>query len=281
MKRLLASLFAILLPVSGVALMAASTPALAQHPRAQDAPEHRGAPRPYRAARLSRLVGADVETARGRSVGRIADVMVDTANNRLAYLLVDPRDGGPGPVAVPLGFTREGGGRILLDEHVARRLVGAPRFELGRWRDWQAWRLEADRFFGHEGGSAARGLPPRPAAARERFVPEFHRATELLEARIEDWSGRDIGELEDIVVDMSSGRVHYAVAQFDGALLAPERLVAVGMPAGRRETVDSDDLVLIADRWNLRRAPTFERGSWPEVADGALRLEVDRYLAQR
>lgn len=78
--------------------------------------------------------------------------------------------------------------------------------------------------------------------------------------------GEDLGKIEDVMVDVDSGRVAYAVLSFGGFLGMGDKLFAV--PWGAL-TVDADKKCLVLDesKDRLKEAPGFDKDNWPNLAD--------------
>ncbi len=72
--------------------------------------------------------------------------------------------------------------------------------------------------------SGAAGLAPPPSSASAR------RASEVMKKTLVDPRGKEVGRVRDLVVNLGKGTVHYAVAEFDGAWVAPGNLVTVRAP---------------------------------------------------
>jgi sporulation protein YlmC with PRC-barrel domain len=87
--------------------------------------------------------------------------------------------------------------------------------------------------------------------------------------------GQDLGEIQDLIVDVNNQRVHYAVLAFGGFLGLGEKLFAYPV---RLLTPSGDALVLNVSKQQLERAPGFERNRWPDWADNRYREQVDRYF---
>jgi PRC-barrel domain len=43
-------------------------------------------------------------------------------------------------------------------------------------------------------------------------------------------AGKALGEINDLIVDMNTGEVRYAILEFDPGVFTPEKLFAVGNP---------------------------------------------------
>lgn len=269
--------------------------------------------------RLSQLIGMDVRNAKGENLGDVKDVVVDVDSGRVAYAVVgiggvlgigeklsafpmgafrmaqapagtagsgadrmadnDGVKGDRGPIGsdraegTRSGTTAGGmlsgrgpGGLHLVLDADPRRLKQAPNFDRKAWPDWNdaRFRGEVDRA---AGTSAAAGKAGR-----------MLRGSQLLDADIRDPAKKNVGELEDLVLDVKSGQVRYAVVDFDQAWTPDDKLVAVPMKA-LRPTGDAGELVFAGERSQLERAPSFDKGRWPDLNGGTFRGEVDRYVS--
>jgi sporulation protein YlmC with PRC-barrel domain len=173
--------------------------------------------------RVSKLIGTAIHDARGKRLGDVKDVILDTNSGRVHYAVLS--FGGflglhDKLFAVPLSKLHAGDkGRLILDA-TSEQIESAPAFESARWPDWQAsgYRAEVDRRYG-----------ATPAEAHAKF----RRASDLLKAQVRDANGADIGDIKDVVVDIAQSRVHYVVVEFDRAWNPHDKLVALPMEALR------------------------------------------------
>src|SRR5579872_4633158 len=80
--------------------------------------------------------------------------------------------------------------------------------------------------------------------------------------------GEDLGKVDEIMIDIPSGKVAYAVLSFGGVLGIGNKLFAVPWSA---LTVDEDEkcFILDVDKRTLEAAPGFEKDNWPDMADTA------------
>lgn len=76
----------------------------------------------------------------------------------------------------------------------------------------------------------------------------------------------DLGEIREIMLDMSTGRVGYAVLSFGGFLGMGEKLFAVPWAALELDTT-SRCFVLRVSKARLESAPGFDKQHWPDMAD--------------
>jgi sporulation protein YlmC with PRC-barrel domain len=89
-------------------------------------------------------------------------------------------------------------------------------------------------------------------------------------------AGEDLGKLDQIMIDIPSGKVAYAVLSFGGVLGMGSKLFAVPWSALK---VDEDEkcLILDADKKKLENAPGFAKDNWPNMADNSWGSEVSRF----
>jgi sporulation protein YlmC with PRC-barrel domain len=76
----------------------------------------------------------------------------------------------------------------------------------------------------------------------------------------------DLGDIEEIMLDMNSGRVAYAVLSFGGLMGVGEKLFAVPWSALKLDT-ENKRFILGVDKERLETAPGFDKDNWPDMAD--------------
>jgi sporulation protein YlmC with PRC-barrel domain len=91
-------------------------------------------------------------------------------------------------------------------------------------------------------------------------------ASTLAGDRVRNNAGEDLGKIEEIMIDIPSGRVAYAVLSFGGFMGIGDKLFAVPWQALRIDEGEHQ-FVLDVDRKTLESAPGFEKNSWPDMAD--------------
>ena len=91
-------------------------------------------------------------------------------------------------------------------------------------------------------------------------------ASSLAGDRVKNGAGEDLGKVTELMIDLPSGRVAYAVLSFGGVLGMGNKLFAVPWNA---MTIDQDEkqFVLNIDKARLENAPGFDKDNWPDMAD--------------
>jgi len=128
----------------------------------------------------------------------------------------------------------------------------------------------------------------KAASARDRVYESpsarasllrFNKASELIGMNVKNRENEKVGEVKDLIVDLHSGRVAYAIVSSGGILGVGDKLVAV--PARSFEYSDTDKkLVLNVDKQTLADAPRFEKDRWPDMSDLRWNTEVYQYYGQ-
>jgi sporulation protein YlmC with PRC-barrel domain len=101
-------------------------------------------------------------------------------------------------------------------------------------------------------------------------------ASTLAGDSVRNSAGEDLGKVDEIMIDIPSGRVAYAVLSFGGVLRMGNKLFAVPWSALR---VDEDEkcFILDVDQKTLESAPGFNKDNWPDMADTTWGSEVFRH----
>ncbi len=97
--------------------------------------------------------------------------------------------------------------------------------------------------------------------------------------RVRNPAGDDLGKVEQIMIDIPSGRVAYVVLSFGGLLGIGDKLFAVPWDAMRLDEGEHE-FVLDVDRKTLENAPGFDKSAWPDMADPAFTTTVHRHYGK-
>ncbi len=100
----------------------------------------------------------------------------------------------------------------------------------------------------------------------EMTRPEALSATTLIGDGVVNPQGEDLGKVEEIMLDISSGRVAYAVLSFGGFLGIGDKLFAIPWEAMTLDT-NRHVFVLNVDKETLQKAPGFDKKNWPQFDD--------------
>ncbi len=89
-------------------------------------------------------------------------------------------------------------------------------------------------------------------------------------------AGEDLGQIEELMIDVPTGRVAYAVLSFGGFLGIGSKLFAVPWQALKFDRQENQ-FILNVDRKLLENAPGFDKDNWPDMADPAFCTNIHNY----
>lgn len=106
--------------------------------------------------------------------------------------------------------------------------------------------------------------------------PELMGADTLIGNDVYNQKDEDLGDIKEIMLDMASGRIAYAVLSFGGVLGMGTKLFAVPWSALKLDTVNKR-FVLNSEKERLENAPGFDKDSWPNMADATWAQSIHSY----
>lgn len=106
--------------------------------------------------------------------------------------------------------------------------------------------------------------------------PDLMGASSLIGNDVYNHKGEDIGSIKEIMLDMRTGQVRYAVLSFGAFLGMGGKLFATPWTALALDT-DNKRFVLNVDKERLAKAPGFDKDKWPDMADQTWANEIHTY----
>lgn len=251
-----------------------ATPSAGSATKQQDKMTHKASEASAgRDLRASKVIGMKIHNAQGESLGKIDDLIIDVNNERVAYAILS--FGGAVGVgdklfAYPLSLFKPAADRndqLVLNVD-KEKLKSAPGFEGKNWPDWNQakYRGDVDKYFGPT-------VSPK-AMPNQRLA----RASDLIGKDVDDRSGKDAGEIDDLVVNLGNSKVHYAVLDFDKKWSMDDKLLPLPLKSFTFPGDRKKDLVLNVARSELDMSHAFDDRNWPDIGDPGYRANLDSYL---
>ncbi len=104
-------------------------------------------------------------------------------------------------------------------------------------------------------------------------------ASKLQGREVRNPHGERLGRVEDLMMDLDSGCIAYAVLSFGGVLGIGDKWFAIPWQALRADP-GRDDIVVDIDRDVLAKAPGFDKANPPDMSDRDWGLEIYAYYQQ-
>jgi sporulation protein YlmC with PRC-barrel domain len=106
------------------------------------------------------------------------------------------------------------------------------------------------------------------------------RASDLIGKNVMNPKGDGLGEIKDLVIDTTNGRVQYAVIAMGGFLGVGDKMFAYPLERFER-TSERGKLVLNVDKEKMKAAPGFDDKNWPNFGTATYRGEVDKFYGTK
>ncbi len=97
--------------------------------------------------------------------------------------------------------------------------------------------------------------------------------------KVLNFQSEEIGKVEEIMIDINTGRVAYVAISFGGILGIGSKLFAVPWAAIKVDT-ERKCVVMDAHKDLLEKAPGFDKDHWPETPNGQWYHDVYKYYEQ-
>jgi len=222
------------------------------------APTAMGAPHAYYAVRAGDLIGMNVQGSQKKSVGEIKDLIINVNTGDVRYALLEFDPGffkSEKLFAVPINALTMGADRKTLSyQDMSRDKLEKAGVDKADWQKAVDNRRYID------------GLDKNYGFQQPTGTAVSMRASKLIGKDVNSHAGKDIGKIKELVIDMSTAKVHYAVLAFDPSWISSEKLFAFPLTAFKM-TADKDDLVLDVDKSMIAAMKSFDAKRWGSLND--------------
>lgn len=273
----------------------------------QPRPSQVRADRLNEAVKASDFLGMGVKNYQDETLGKVNDLAVDVESGRVVQVIISTGGFlgiGDTLTAVPPGaLHHDVTQKVLHLDADKAKLKNAPAFETAKWAECcDSNHLSA--VYGYYGQApaltfiqtqdAARDGTPHTGAARNTRSPlqadatpadrrmqteaqtriptarlsQMQRASKLMGTTVKNLQDENLGKVENLLVDLPSGRVVAVIVSSGGFLGMGDALSAVP-PTALRFTTERDALQLDASKEMLAKAPHFTGDRWPDFADAS------------
>ena|GEM_PF-919267 len=242
--------------------------------------------------RASQLMGMNIYNSQGKSVAEINDIVLDASSGKVKYAAVTYGGFlgvGNKMFAVPFQAFKVQQNKEDRDEYLLVLNVTEKQLEGAKGFDEEHWPSFADSKFTHEldhrykvkrkaekrdlSRSKAGELDDKTTGTNVRF-------SQMSGMNIYNPQGKSVGEIKDIVLDASSGKIKYAAVTYGGFLGVGNKMFAVPFQAFKvqqnKEDRDEYLLVLNVTEKELDGANGFDEEHWPNFADRKFNQELNK-----
>lgn len=101
-------------------------------------------------------------------------------------------------------------------------------------------------------------------------------ANTLIGNDVYNLQNEELGDIEEIMLDMNTGEVSYAVLSFGGFLGIGDKFFAVPWSSLKLDTANKS-FTLDVNKEKLESAPGFNKDDWPDMADSSWQNAINSY----
>lgn len=95
-------------------------------------------------------------------------------------------------------------------------------------------------------------------------------ASTIASDKVKNLAGEDLGKIEELMIDLQSGRVAYAVVSFGAGFMHSGKLFAIPWETLKVDQGDKK-IILNVSKELLESAEGFDKDHWPDMADPSFR----------
>lgn len=237
------------------------------------------------AAKASELIGMTVKNYQDEKLGKVEDLSVDMESGRVLQVIISTGGfvgiGDRLSAVPPSALHHDVVKKVVHLNADKEKLKNAPVFEMTRWSDYSDSEhlTTVYRYYGeepslnyiHRDGTV--GTTPRTDVSGEYSfrVPvarlaQAQRASKLIGTGVQNLQDEKLGKVDNLLIDLPSGRVVAVVVSSGGFLGMGDELSAVP-PSAFKFTSDRHMLQLDTTKESLAAAPHFKAHEWPNFAE--------------
>lgn len=241
----------------------------------------------FMGVRARDLIGKNVENDQGKKVGDINDILIDVPQARVAGVVVGVGGvlgvGEHPRIVPPQVFSYHATDKKIMLRMDEQLRTGKTRAEDLKsyneltqvYRDYQQepyWDKQTRQAV-RDRDTTKDDQPPQATQFRLR------KAKELLGAKVDDTANKKLGDIEDLVVDLHSGRLVLIALGAGGVLGVGEKLVAI--PPSQLQMNPDGKFMLNTTMEQLKSAPQFDKHQWPDLNNQTWLSQVYSHFGDR
>jgi len=104
----------------------------------------------------------------------------------------------------------------------------------------------------------------------------IYAASKLVSDSVRNTEGQALGRIEELMIDLESGAIAYAVLSFGGVFGIGDKLFAIPWESLELDP-DKREFILDIERERLQAAPGFDKSNWPDFANDQFSSELYEY----
>ncbi len=232
--------------------------------------------------RWNRLKGREVTGTDNQKLGKLEDTAVDLESGHILYAIV-----GSGGVLgagekkfalAPGAFTDATGNNLRFNGDKAK-FNGAPEFTKDMDKNTELGKAEfVNNVYQYFGQTAWWQGPNAPASAGQ--FNNVHKSSDLMGQNVKNVADEDMGKVDNVMLNLPSGRVAYLILSPATGLGLGNNLYALP-PNAFSINKDGKSLTSDVTKEKLAGAPHFDKNNWAQISDPAWAAQVYQYYGKQ
>ncbi len=249
------------------------------------------------AIKSSDVIGMVVQNNQNEKLGKVEDLGVDMESGRIVQVILSSGGflgmGSTLNAVPPRSLHYDSANKVLHLDITREKLGAAPKFDTTKWEELTQsnrlaevygyygenpyfmaahdgdWTTNKDGTIGADATSPgqlnARDKQARPERASLGYV---QKASKLMGTQVKNPQGDKLGKVENIVLDLSAGRIVAVIISSGGFIGLGDELSAVP-PTAFQYNASHDSLELNTSKEMLSASPHFKANEWPDLGQPA------------
>ncbi len=225
----------------------------------------------------NQVYGKEVMSSDNQKVGELNNLIVDFESGRILYATVGAAKGTVGVPPQIFTKTPSSTAKNVQANVTKQKIDGAPQFSAYDKEGSLGSAQYVDQVYTYFGQS------PWWQGSQPANVGSFHNVHKVNKAigmTVEDVNNNKIATVNNVIVDLPSGRVAYVILQPDSSLQLGNNLYALP-PQALTLSADQKNLVSNIDKAKLASAPHFDKSKWPNLSDPTFASQVYQYYGKQ
>ncbi|MBP6918732.1 MAG: PRC-barrel domain-containing protein [Legionellaceae bacterium] len=102
------------------------------------------------------------------------------------------------------------------------------------------------------------------------------KASEITGTKVKNMAGENLGEINDVVIDKSQGKISYLVLDFGGLFGFGNKFFAMPWNLFTYDQKDGNYIIKL-DKERLKNSPGFDKDNWPNFSEQAFVTSINKY----
>jgi sporulation protein YlmC with PRC-barrel domain len=228
-------------------------------------------------APVNEVYGNEVISSDNQKVGKLNNLVIDIESGRILYGVIGASKGRVA-VAPEIFASGQPANKELHIKADKAKLENAPQFSssVDSPTGWgqASFVSQVYQYFGQNAWWQGN------AAANQGSFNNVHKASDVISMKVENVNNQSLGKINNVMVDLPSGRIVYLILNPDSSLNLGNNFYALP-PQAFTLGANGKNLVSNLDQQKLAAAPHFAQNNWPNLSDPNFATQVYQYYGKQ